>query len=168
MDILLLIVGFVLVLVGIAGAFLPVIPGPLTSWFGLLLLYMTKSVPNNTSFLVITLLIALIVFVLDYVVPPMATKKFGGTKFGVGGSMIGLIIGLGFGPLGIILGPLLGAFAGEYLKDSTNKKRAVNAAVGSFIGFLFSTTLKFAVSLIFTILFIKKFWMYKAVFFGMN
>jgi len=168
MDMLFLILGFILIIVGVLGAFLPVIPGPLTSWFGLLLLYLTKAIPNDTSFLVLTFLIAIVVFVLDYIVPPMATKKYGGTKYGVGGSMIGLIIGLGFGPLGIVLGPLLGAFVGEYLNNSKDKKRAVNAAIGSFIGFLFSTTLKFAVSLIFAIMFIKKFWAYKTVFFGIN
>jgi len=166
MDILLLIVGFLLMLIGIVGSFLPVLPGPLASWLGLLLLYLTKVIPTDWTFLGITLAIAIIVSILDNIIPIVGTKKFGGTKMGVIGATLGLIVGLFFGPLGIITGPFLGAFLGEIIKDSKDSKRAFRAALGSFVGFLTSTLLKFVVSAIFLGLFISKFWEYKSEFFS--
>ena len=79
---------------------------------------------------------------------------------------IGLIIGLIFlGPLGIIIGPFCGAFIGELMYDSKDSNRAIKAAFGSFIGFLFSTGLKFLVSLIFLGLYISIVWDYKSALF---
>ena len=94
MDILFLVCAIVLVFLGIAGSFLPVLPGPLTSWAGLFLIHFHSKVEQNPSFLWITFGIALAVFLLDYIIPALGTKKFGGTKSGVYGASIGLIIGL--------------------------------------------------------------------------
>jgi uncharacterized protein YqgC (DUF456 family) len=158
MDLFLVIIGFFFVILGIFGSFLPVLPGPIMGWVGLLLLHLTSVIQKDWTFLGITLAVAIIVFVLDYIIPVLGTKKYGGTKYGVYGSMIGLILGLGFGPLGIILGPFLGALVGELIKDSKDTNKAMRAAYGSFIGFLLSTGLKFAVSLTFMVLFIKQAW----------
>ena len=158
MDLFLLIIGFFFVCLGIIGAFLPVLPGPIMGWIGLLLLHVTSVIQKDWTFLGITLAVAIIVFVLDYIIPAMGTKKYGGTKYGVYGSMIGLILGLSMGPIGIIIGPFLGALVGELIKDSNNTNKAMRAAYGSFIGFLLSTGLKFAVSLSFFVLFIKQAW----------
>jgi len=167
MDLLLIFIGFFFVILGIIGAFLPVLPGPILGWIGLLLLHLTNAIQTNWTFLVLTFLISIIVFVLDYVIPAMGTKKYGGTKYGVYGSMIGLFIGLIFGGVaGIILGPFFGALIGEYLYDSSNKDRALRAAYGSFIGFVFSTGLKFAVSLTFFVLFVKEVWTNWELFLG--
>lgn len=166
MDIFLLILGFFFVLLGILGSFLPVLPGPLTGWIGLLILHLTKIVPLDWTFLGITLGVAILIWALDYVIPAWGTKKFGGSKYGIWGTVLGLIIGLIFmGPFGIIIGPFLGAFIGELIHDSTDSKKAVKAAFGSFIGFMFSTGLKFLVSIIFIGLYIVKFWEYKSLFF---
>tara|TARA_R110001632_G_scaffold18712_25_gene57754 strand:- start:455 stop:955 length:501 start_codon:yes stop_codon:yes gene_type:complete len=166
MDILLLFLGSFFIVLGIIGSFLPVLPGPITSWVGLLLIHLTKSVPLDWTFLGITLGIAVLVYVLDFIIPAIGTKKFGGSKYGIYGTTIGLIIGLiFFGPLGIIIGPFTGALIGELMYDSNNSKRAFRAAFGSFIGFLFSTGLKFIVSLIFAGLFISTFWEFKSSFF---
>ena len=95
---------------------MPVLPSPITSWIGLLLLYLTKTVPFDWTFIGITLTIAVIVYILDYIVPAFSTKKFGGSKYGIFGTTIGLIIGLVFfGPLGIIIGSFFGAFIGELM-----------------------------------------------------
>jgi len=69
MDIILLSLGFILMLVGILGSFLPVLPGPPISWIGLLLLYLTKAVPDDWWLLGITLVFAIAVFILDYIIP---------------------------------------------------------------------------------------------------
>ncbi len=166
MDIFLLILGFLVTLLGIVGSFLPILPGPLTSWFGLLILSLSKPVPINYTFLGITLGIAILIWLIDYFIPALGTKKFGGTRYGVVGTMIGLILGMIFlGPLGIIIGPFIGAFLGEMIKDSSNSGKALKAAFGSFIGFLTSTFLKFIAAIIFTGFYISIFWEYKNAFF---
>ncbi len=157
MDIFLIIAGFLFTLLGIAGSFLPVLPGPVTGWVGLLLLHLTKAIPMNYTFLGITLAISIIIWILDYTIPAMGTKKFGGTKYGAIGTTIGLIIGLiAPVPFGFIIGAFLGAFIGEIIHDHMDFNKAIKGAVGSFLGFLASTGLKFMVALIFTGLFIYK------------
>ena len=100
--------------IGIIGSFLPVLPGPLTSWIGLLIFHLTDVVPMNWTFLIITLIIALGIWILDYIIPALGTKRFGGTKAGMIGTSIGLVIGL-IAPIpgGIIIGPFFGALIGE-------------------------------------------------------
>ncbi len=157
MDITLIIIGLLFCVLGIVGSFLPVLPGPFTAWIGLLILHFTDVVPQNWTFLGITLAISVLVWVLDYIVPALGTKKFGGTKYGMVGSSIGLIIGIIFmGPLGIVIGPFAGAFIGEIIKDSTNSSKALKAAFGSFIGFLAGTFLKFIVAVGFLWFYIVK------------
>lgn len=154
MDIILIIIAALFMLLGIMGSFLPVLPGPITSWFGLLIAHFTDAVPMNKSFLIITLVIAIAIWVLDYIIPAIGTKRFGGTKYGVIGTTIGLIVGL-FAPIpgGIIIGPFVGALIGELI-NKNDTKTATKAAFGSFIGFLTSTFIKFVVAIIYFGLFI--------------
>lgn len=166
MDYILLIFGFFLVVAGILGSFLPVIPGPPTGWLGLLLLHLTKAVPTNWNFLGIALAVALTVFVLDYFIPALSTKKFGGTKYGIWGSTIGLIAGLLFTPIGMILGLFLGAFIGEMINNAKDVQKAFKASLGSVLGFFFSSGIKFIVGCVFLYYFINDVITYKASFFG--
>ncbi len=155
MDFVFEIVGFLFVLLGIVGSFLPVLPGPLTGWVGLFLLHQSDRIPQDNTFLLTSFAIALLVFLIDYVIPALGTKKFGGSKKGIIGSTIGLVIGLLFlGPFGIIVGPFLGAYSGELL-NKTEQKQALKAALGSLIGFLTGVFLKFAVALVFCFYYIK-------------
>ncbi|SHJ61047.1 DUF456 domain-containing protein [Aquimarina spongiae] len=159
MDIALLIIGFLLCLLGLIGSFLPVLPGPFTSWVGLLTLSFSDAIPQNWTFLGITLGVAILVWILDYIVPALGTKKFGGTKYGMIGSSLGLIVGILFlGPFGIIIGPFAGAFLGEFIRDSSETSKALKAAFGSFIGFLTGTFIKFIVAVAFLVLFIQQVW----------
>ncbi|NAS32223.1 DUF456 family protein [Flavobacteriaceae bacterium R38] len=168
MDIFLLGLGFILMCLGILGSFLPVLPGPPVSWLGLLVIHFTKSIPMNWWFLGITLVIALLVFVLDYIIPMIGTKKFGGSRAGVIGTTIGLIIGiLFFMPFGIIIGPFVGALIGE-LSNQNDSKKAFKAAFGSFLGFITGTFLKFIVAVIYFGLFIVKIWEHKEPLFTFN
>ena len=150
MDILLLFLGFIFMIGGIVGSFVPILPGPLTSWIGLLLLYITKAVPMSYTALIITLIVALGIYILDYFIPAMGTKKYGGSRYGVIGTTLGLLIGIiFFPPFGIIIGPFLGALIGEYLYDASDSRRAFKAAFGSFLGFVTSAFLKFFVASIY-------------------
>lgn len=166
MDIILVIVAALFIVLGIIGSFLPVLPGPLTSWLGLLVLHLTDAIPMDTSFIIITLVIALLIWVLDYIIPAMGTKRFGGTKAGMIGTTLGLIVGL-IAPIpgGIIIGPFVGALIGELLNNA-DSKTAFKAAFGSFIGFLTSTFIKFIVAVIYLGLFIGVLWDYKTVLFS--
>ncbi len=162
-----LILGFLLMLTGILGSFLPVLPGPPISWLGLLLLALTRAVPDDWWFLGITLAVALAVFALDYVIPVVGTRRYGGSRAGMIGTTIGLLVAIVFpvfGILGIIIWPFIGAFAGE-LANRSDQKKALRAAFGSFLGFLTGTFLKFLVAVVYLGLFIQKAWTYKAALF---
>ncbi|WP_228850363.1 DUF456 domain-containing protein [Aegicerativicinus sediminis] len=156
MDIILVIVAGILMIVGILGSFLPVLPGPPISWLGLLVLYLTEAIPMNWPFLTITFLIALAIFILDYIIPAAGTKKFGGSKAGMIGATIGLIVGL-IAPVpgGIIIGPFLGALIAELI-NKAKPDLALKAAFGSFLGFLASTSLKFLVCVIYAVFYIVR------------
>lgn len=167
MDIFLLLLGFVFVCLGIIGSFLPVLPGPLTSWVGLLLLHSTKIFPMDWTFLGVTLAIALLIWILDYFIPAMGTKRFGGTRYGVYGTTIGLLIGLLSPiPFGVLIGAFLGAFIGEMIYDSKDTNRALKASFGAFFGFLASATIKFSIAAVYFVLFLIQFWEFKEAFFS--
>lgn len=166
MDTTLLIIAFMLMVVGILGSFLPVLPGPPISWVGLLLLYLTKAVPMSYTVLGVTLVIAVVVGILDYIIPAKGTKRFGGSKYGIWGTNIGLVVGILVPiPFGFIIGPFIGAFIGEMINDSNDSQKAFKAATGSFMGFLASTFIKFVVSIVFFGLFLLKVWEYRSEFF---
>lgn len=148
MDITLAVLGAALVLLGFIGSILPIIPGPPISWVGLLLLKWTDFIlDHGTAYenaLWILLFFVVLVTILDYVVPIMGTKKFGGSKRGVWGATIGVVVGLFFGPLGIIIGPFLGAYIGE-ITTGKKEREALRAAWGSFVGFLLGVGMKLMV-----------------------
>ncbi|OXA92832.1 DUF456 domain-containing protein [Flavobacterium hercynium] len=166
MDLLLLILGFICVIVGIFGSFLPVLPGLSACWVGLLLLYLTKAVENNYWVLGITLVITIVITVLDYIIPSKGTKKFGGSSYGVWGTNIGLIVGI-FAPIpfGVIIGPFVGALIGELIYDSKNHSRAIKAATGSLLGFLASSFINFMFCIIFLGIFVTIVWQNKSMLF---
>jgi len=142
MDFFILGIGILLIIVGLIGCILPIIPGPPLSFLGLIMLQLTRFGDFESSFLILMGFIAIIVTVLDYIVPVLGTKKFGGSKAGVWGSTIGLIIGLFFfPPIGIIIGPLLGAIIAELIKDADFHK-SIKSGLGSLLGFLLGTGLK--------------------------
>lgn len=162
MDILLIILSFILVCLGILGSFLPVLPGPPVSWIGLLMLHLTNIIPINWWFLGITLAVTVVVSILDYVIPALGTKTFGGSRAGMIGTSVGLIIGIlvPIIPFSIVIFPFLGALIGEYI-NRANSGVALKAAFGSFLGFLTSTFMKFIIATIYFGLFFVKLWEYR-------
>ena len=164
MDLLLIILGAICLLLGLIGCVAPVLPGVPLSYLGLLLLHWTDRVQFSWQFLVIWGVIVVVIQVLDYIIPAWGTKRFGGSKYGVWGSTIGLLVGLFMGPWGIVIGPFLGAVLGELLyfnrhpqvtangeeqslntnqqDNNPNLNRAIRAGFGSFIGLLTGTVLK--------------------------
>ena len=149
MDIFLLILGLILCLLGIVGSFSPIIPGPITSWFGLLVIHVSKLIPFDNQFLFITFLIAALIFGLELIIPILGLKKLGGSKKGLIGSTIGLLLGLFLaGPFGLLIGSFFGAISGEYVNNNSLKK-SIRPAMGTFIGMAVGTTITFLTSTIF-------------------
>jgi len=147
MEIALIIIAITMIFIGIIGAVAPVLPGPPLSWIGLLLLKFTSwGVGISWEWIIAFAVIVIIVSILDYIVPIWGAKKFGGTAAGVWGAAIGMVIGLFFLPLGVIIGPFVGAFAGEMIFGASTRQ-SFKAAVGTFIGFMFGVGLKLFVSL---------------------
>ena len=155
MDIFLIISGSLLMILGIAGCLLPVLPGPPLSYLGLVAIHLTSKIDFSSKFLIWWGIIVIIVSILDYLIPIWGTKIFGGSKFGVWGSMVGLLAGLFIPPVGIVIGPFIGAVAGEIIVG--NRQNALKAGFGSFIGFLAGTVVKLLVSLIMLYYFVAAF-----------
>jgi len=147
MNVVLIIVAILLVLLGLVGSIMPGIAGPPFSFLGLLALSFVRGIEYSAGFLVLMGVLAAIVFALDYVVPAWGTKKLGGTKAGVRGSTIGMILGLlvtfifPIGFIAVLIGPFVGAYIGER-QAGTEDDKALKAAFGSFVGFLVGTGLK--------------------------
>ncbi len=155
-DLLLTAGGSLLMIVGLIGCVLPVIPGPPLSFIGLLLLHFSKYAEFSFEFLLMFGCIAVIVTALDYVVPIWGTKKFGGSRAGMWGAAIGLVLGLIFlPPLGIIIGPFAGAVIGEALTGKETRA-AFKAGLGSLLGLMMGIGLKLAASITMTFHFIKE------------
>ena len=133
---------------GIAGSILPGLPGTPISWVGLLLLYIwgPEEMPMKT--LIIWGVVTILVSVIDYVVPMYFTKMTGGSKYAERGAVMGMIIGIVFTPIGMILGSYLGAFLMELHKGNKTPAEALKIAFGSFLGFITGTGLKTIVSVL--------------------
>lgn len=147
MDTFWLVLGLILMVVGILGCLLPLLPGPPLAFAALLIQQLRTDAPFTSKFLWIWAGITIVVTALDYIIPVYGTRKYGGSKYGIWGCAIGLIAGIWMGPLGIIIGPFVGAFIGEMISKN-DSENALKAAWGSFVGFLFGTLLKLIACLI--------------------
>jgi uncharacterized protein YqgC (DUF456 family) len=154
MDYVLLVLAIVMMIAGIAGCLLPVLPGPPLSFLGLVVLHFTRFADISRNLFIVLGIVTILVTIIDYVVPIWGTRHFGGSKYGMRGATVGLIIGLFLGPAGIIIGPFVGAVVGELIyKDEI--RYALKAGFGSLLGFLTGVGLKLAASLLITFYFVR-------------
>ena len=158
LDLILAILAGILLVAGFLGTFIPVLPGAPLAWAGLLAAFFSDYCDISVLALIISGFFAILVSVLDNILPVTMTKKFGGSKAAVTGSTIGLIAGFFIGPAGIILGPFAGALIGELIHNKGNTQGIFKAGWGAFVGFLTGTGLKMICVLIFI-------WYYIASFF---
>lgn len=157
MDIALLIIAFVLMLIGLIGCIVPGLPGTPIAYAALWIAQATDRVDFSWQFLLIWGIVVVVISVLDYLVPAWGTKHYGGTKWGVWGSTLGVFVGLFFGAIGVILGPLVGAIIGEILAGK-ELQTALKAGWGSFVGILFGTILKLIACGLMTVYLIQAIW----------
>ncbi len=148
MEVLIIIFGFLLLLLGFVGSIVPAVPGPLLSYVAILILSLFTSYQFTDEFLVMWAGIVIAVTALDYWLQVYGVKKFGGKKKAINGTLIGLIIGILVPiPFGFIIGPFAGAFIGSYLEEKDDLTKAFIIALGALVGFLSGTILKLAVSI---------------------
>ena len=142
MEIILIILAFLCLLIGLLGAVVPAIPGPPLSFAGLLLLQWSGYGGFSSSFLWMWFAIAAAVTIMDNILPALMTKKFGGSRMAIAGSVIGLIAGIFFfPPVGILVGPFLGALVGELIHSGKNL-HALKVALGAFLAFIVGSGVK--------------------------
>jgi len=157
LETILIIAGIILLIIGLIGCIAPVIPGPIIAFCSLVLLQFLPEPAFSSDFMFVWAFIVLVITVLDYLAPVYGAKRFGGSRWGINGSLAGVIIGFFFlGPVGLIIGPFIGAYFGE-LMTGRSANIALKAAVGSFIGFLAGTFIKIITVIIISYHFITAF-----------
>lgn len=139
-------IGIILLIIGLVSCVIPPLPGPPIAFSALLLAYfgLQKTTELPLWLLITYLIIIVIITIVDYLIPVWSTQKFGGTKAGIRGCFIGIVVGIIFSPFGgisIIICPFLGALIGELL-DGQHIKTAIKSGVGSFVGFLLTSGIK--------------------------
>jgi uncharacterized protein YqgC (DUF456 family) len=147
MEFLLIALGLLVSLAGLAGCILPVIPGPPLSYLGLIILSFAQGwEPFSATFLIVMAGITLAVTVLDYVIPALGARKYGASRAGVWGSVFGMIAGIiFFPPFGMLIGAFAGAVLGE-MAAGREDVRALKAGWGVFVGTILAMALKLAAS----------------------
>lgn len=142
-DWVLITLWILLILWWLIGSVAPVLPWPMLSLIGLLIVHWSQKVEFSWAVLVVAIIAVVVSMVLDYYLPIRWTTRYGGTKAGVVGSTIGMIAGIFlFPPLGMIVLPCVGAFLGEYYISRLHGKAALRAARWSFVGFMLGTGYK--------------------------
>lgn len=154
-DILLVILGFCFLIGGWLGCILPVMPGPPFSYIALLLLQATRFAGFSTKFLLIAAAVTVVVTVIDFVLPVWGTRKWGGSRTGTIGAIVGLLAGLFFAPVGIIVGPFAGAVLFELI-SGRETNAALRSGFGSFVGFILGAVMKLTICSVFTFYYMKE------------
>lgn len=155
MDYVLVSLGFICLILGLVGCFAPILPGPPISFLGLLLLHWTRFGQFTPNILWMFAILTILVTIIDYFIPLWGTRKWGGSGAGVTGATIGLLLGFFFPPIGIILGPFLGAIVGELMAGKKSHE-AFKAGIGAFIGFVLGTAIKMALVFVMVYYFIAE------------
>lgn len=156
---ILIVTGFVLIVAGIIGSVLPFIPGPVLSYMALILLSMAHEWEGfSPLFLIVLGAIVMVVTLLDYIIPRFIRKKYGASRLGLLGAVIGLFIGLiFFPPYGLFIGAALGAIIGEVFSRKEGLETPI-ARVGAFIGTIVGILYKISVSGVIASYFIRTVW----------
>ncbi|WP_175622131.1 DUF456 domain-containing protein [Chryseobacterium schmidteae] len=133
-------ISIILLILGILGTFLPVLPGLILSLAGLLIYKYGTDADLSILYIWAFVILTLASVVLSYVIPAKTNRKYGGTRWGSIGSVVGTIVGI-FSPipLGFLVGMFAGVFIGELLHDSKDMNKALKSTKGAFIGFIYGT-----------------------------
>jgi uncharacterized protein YqgC (DUF456 family) len=152
----LIVLGFIVLVAGIAGCVLPIIPGPPLAYAALILLSIARKWEAFPPAVLIVLgLVAAAVTVMDYLMPLITSKWKGASKAGIWGSVAGMILGMVFfPPFGVIIGTFVGTVLGELL-FSNRPEGALKAGWGVFLGTMLGIALKLAISGVIAVYFFR-------------
>ncbi|MFI3263509.1 MAG: DUF456 domain-containing protein [Rikenellaceae bacterium] len=143
MSIALFILAIIFALGGIVSLISPLLPGPIFSYIGYLLYYFSDKSDDSLRDLIVWGIFMIVASVIDTLMSPVITKKFGGSKKAVWGSFLGTIVGsFFFPPIGMLLGAFVGALLGEMRETNKLGDSEFKVAFGSFLGFITGTGLK--------------------------
>lgn len=147
LEILAILMGSLLMLLGLIGSVLPLLPGPPLCFIGLFLLALIKKFSPPLTPALITLLgiVTVLMIAMDYILPLLGAKKYGSSKWGVWGSILGMLIGMFLSPLAVLLGAFFGAVVAEWLAGKT-KGESFRAGWGVMMGTLFATMVRLGFS----------------------
>lgn len=154
MTALLVILALALIAVGTAGIVYPALPGLALMFAGTWLLAYSGGYQIYGAGVLWTVgLISLAGILADYVAGILGVKYTGAGRLAVRGALVGSIIGIFFSLPGLILGPFIGAAAGELI-DRRNMLQAGKAGLGTLLGLVVGTAFKIgcAVSILFILL----------------
>ncbi|MFN8283493.1 MAG: DUF456 domain-containing protein [Chitinophagales bacterium] len=143
---LIITIGIILLVIGLVSCVLPPLPGTIIAYGTLLLTYFGMENHGNISqtVLIVYGILVGVFSIVDSFIPIWGTKKFGGTKAGIRGSFIGILVGIFLAPFGgisIIICPFLGAMIGELIVGQ-DFSSAFKSGIGSFVGFLLTSGIK--------------------------
>ncbi len=141
MDVVLIIVSIVCAVLGVVGSVLPVLPGPPISYVALLLLSLCSGVDVSSTALFVNAVLVVVITLFDFFAPAWSANLTGGSKYAVNGATLGMLVGFFMGPIGIIIGPFVGALLGE-LKNSPSLGDALKVAFASLLSFFITTGIK--------------------------
>ena len=141
MEEIIYLLSLLMMIVGLIGSFVPVIPGPLISFLGIVLTYSFTALPIGGNMMWILGAIMAIAMAGDYILQIVGVKKLGGGKKAIRGTLIGTLLGMFIPPIGILLGALIGAFIGAKMEQGSNRQ-SLKIALGAFVGFLLGTGIK--------------------------
>ena len=143
-----------LIVAGLAGTVLPVLPGTVLVWAGIVLgAWIDDFQRVGTTTLVVVTVLAALAWVLDYVAGLLGARKAGASRQALLGAAIGTVAGLFMGVVGVLFMPLVGAALGEYLaqKDQT---RAVRVGVATWLGIMLGLLAKVVLAFVMVGLFV--------------
>ena len=148
-TILLIILCSVLMVVGLVGVVVPLLPGIPLAWLGLFIYALGTGFDRISIITIIVFFILMVLtLLLDLVAPMLGARKYKASKYGILGAFLGFTVGIFvFGVWGIILGPFVGALLGELI-TKRQLKPAFRSALGAFLGFVAGTLLKIIIVLI--------------------
>lgn len=133
---LLWLLSIALILLGLAGTVLPVLPGTLLVWGGIVLgAWIDDFTRVGMAIVVLISVLAVLAWVLDYVAGLLGAQKAGASKLALLGAAVGTVLGLFMGLVGVFLMPLVGATVGEYLAQK-EQKRALKVGIATWIGIM--------------------------------
>lgn len=156
-EIMLFIGALLIMLIGLLGVIVPIIPGLPLVWFSALCYALLTGFQDiSREFLFSSAILVLVITILQYVFTVYGAKRFGASRWGTFGAFVGMVVGLFLGSVvGIIVGPLIGAVGFELLVGKTFSQ-SLKAGLGTFIGFVFGTISQLIASVVLIGLFVYR------------